>query len=433
MRRTAAFLMLISGVGAGLYLYPRSALEQHATIAAGWLVGAAAPMLDTGTTTGPRIYSPDRPLFVRVPQPDRPGATQAEHRPIAAEPATPVAPGSVPRPQVLASLPQTEQAEREKAQQSKRQLVTDLQRELTRVGCYSGEIDGEWTAAARRSMQTFTERVNARLPLDEPDYILLTLVKGHAAEACGRSCPVGQALAGDGRCVPRALIVKRERARAGAQPTVAAKPANDGTEAGVMTPAKTVPLPVAAVQPPKPAERKMVASSWTTQVVPAHRESFKATETAVAQLIQPTAPLVAPAPVLPGRMTLGAAPLPSASELTVGTGRSAPPASEAPAAKLKRNAAIEPTKVRPSSEAAPVTSAVTSVPSSPSPTPRPTDAVDAEPPAKPQVKRSRSKSFTAPAPVATYRPKPEKYFAPPRQTQTRHWTRTIFNDLNRLH
>ena len=40
-------------------------------------------------------------------------------------------------------------------------LARDLQSELRRVGCYSGELNGIWTPATRKAMKAFTERVNA--------------------------------------------------------------------------------------------------------------------------------------------------------------------------------------------------------------------------------------------------------------------------------
>ncbi len=91
------------------------------------------------------------------------------------------------------------------------QLTRDLQRELQRVGCYEGEITGSWTPSTKRAMSTFMDRVNATLPMDEPDYILLTLVQGHAAAACGTECPSGQVTSANGRCVPNAVVAGATR------------------------------------------------------------------------------------------------------------------------------------------------------------------------------------------------------------------------------
>ena len=90
-------------------------------------------------------------------------------------------------------------------------LTRELQRELKRVGCYDGEVSGVWTPMTRVAMKAFTNRINAALPVEEPDVILLTLVQGHEDKACGRGCPSGQALAADGRCVPNAILSQSAR------------------------------------------------------------------------------------------------------------------------------------------------------------------------------------------------------------------------------
>jgi hypothetical protein len=87
-------------------------------------------------------------------------------------------------------------------------LARDLQLELRRVGCYGGELNGVWTPATRKAMKAFTDRVNATLPIEEPDDILLTLVQAHQGEACGKPCPAGQGLSDDGRCLPGAILAQ---------------------------------------------------------------------------------------------------------------------------------------------------------------------------------------------------------------------------------
>lgn len=90
------------------------------------------------------------------------------------------------------------------------QLVRDIQYELRRVGCYDGELNGWWSSNTKRAMKSFTDRVNATLPIDEADYILLSLVQGHKGLACGKACPTGQLAAADGRCLPRAIVAQRK-------------------------------------------------------------------------------------------------------------------------------------------------------------------------------------------------------------------------------
>ncbi len=82
---------------------------------------------------------------------------------------------------------------------------------MKRVGCYGGDVTGSWTPSTKRAMSAFMDRVNATLPMDEPDYILLTLVQGHAEIACGAGCPAGQTIGENGRCVPKAVLARDAR------------------------------------------------------------------------------------------------------------------------------------------------------------------------------------------------------------------------------
>jgi hypothetical protein len=84
-------------------------------------------------------------------------------------------------------------------------FVREVQRELKRVGCYSQDIDGEWRPATRRAMKDFTDRANAVLPLDRPDPVLLALLQSQTSVLCGNTCPAGQDLTKDNRCLPSAL------------------------------------------------------------------------------------------------------------------------------------------------------------------------------------------------------------------------------------
>ena len=103
--------------------------------------------------------------------------------------ATPVAPAA-PQPTKLA--PNDPEA--------RYKLVLDIQQQLRRVGCYWGRTDGSWGIGTKDALKEFTDRVNATLPLDEPDYVQLTLIQSHSEKACG-TCPAGQSLSASGRCV----------------------------------------------------------------------------------------------------------------------------------------------------------------------------------------------------------------------------------------
>lgn len=90
-------------------------------------------------------------------------------------------------------------------------LARDIQTELTRVGCYFGEIDGVWGIGSRRAVLTFMDRINASLPTHEPDVFMLSLLRAETAPVCGQSCPSGQTLASNGRCVPATLVAHETR------------------------------------------------------------------------------------------------------------------------------------------------------------------------------------------------------------------------------
>ena len=59
-------------------------------------------------------------------------------------------------------------------------------------------------------MRSFTDRVNATLPIEKPDYVLLTLLQAHNGRTCGE-CPAGEVAAGGGRCVPQAIVAQTHR------------------------------------------------------------------------------------------------------------------------------------------------------------------------------------------------------------------------------
>lgn len=99
-------------------------------------------------------------------------------------------------------------------QPSQSDLAVALHRELKRVGCYTGAVEAEWSAPSRAAMTAFNARVNATLPVARPDFILLTLVRGHAERACGAPCASGEVLTPQNRCLPAAVVAHAPRATA---------------------------------------------------------------------------------------------------------------------------------------------------------------------------------------------------------------------------
>ena len=91
-------------------------------------------------------------------------------------------------------------------------IAREAQKELRRVGCYEGENSGIWTPSSRLAAQRFVDRVNAKLPTDKPDEILLALLRDQSGAVCGQ-CQRDQALDPSGRCMPTALITKASTPR----------------------------------------------------------------------------------------------------------------------------------------------------------------------------------------------------------------------------
>jgi hypothetical protein len=92
-------------------------------------------------------------------------------------------------------------------------LTREIQRQLKRIGCYQGEANGVWSLSVRQAVKAVTDRINASLPNDRPDPVLLAMVQGQAPGTCAASCPKGQSRAADGRCLPAAIVASAGKQR----------------------------------------------------------------------------------------------------------------------------------------------------------------------------------------------------------------------------
>jgi hypothetical protein len=92
---------------------------------------------------------------------------------------------------------------------SRYKLVVEIQRKLKKRGCYWGRIDGSWGAGSKYAMQAFIDRVNATLPIEQPDYVLLTLLQANSDKSCG-ACPAGQTATVGGSCVPQTIVADKQ-------------------------------------------------------------------------------------------------------------------------------------------------------------------------------------------------------------------------------
>jgi len=86
-------------------------------------------------------------------------------------------------------------------------LARAAQQELYRLGCYNDAINGVWTSPSRSAAEKFLARVNARLPVEQPDEVLLALLRSTSGFVCSQ-CPLGEAFNSAGDCVPKALVDK---------------------------------------------------------------------------------------------------------------------------------------------------------------------------------------------------------------------------------
>ena len=174
-------------------------------------------------------------------------------------------------------------------------LGRELQRELARVGCYEGERNGIWTPATRKAMKAFTDRVNATLPTEEPDHILLALVQGYRDKVCGVTCPAGQGLAEDGRCMPSAILAAKK-------PSQLLRPVPQRVDAAPASAGRlAIPTPAA---PPlsSPDERRMGLAGPSAPKDPGAVDGQ--VPVAAAALDAPAQPVPAPAPGAARRPTV---------------------------------------------------------------------------------------------------------------------------------
>ena len=95
----------------------------------------------------------------------------------------------------------------EEAQPKGSALARAAQQELYRLGCYNEAINGLWTSPSRSAAEKFLARVNARLPVDQPDEALLALLRSTGGFVCDQ-CPLDEAFNSAGDCVPKALVDK---------------------------------------------------------------------------------------------------------------------------------------------------------------------------------------------------------------------------------
>jgi hypothetical protein len=159
-------------------------------------------------------------------------------------------------------------------------LARDIQRQLQRVGCYLGEIDGVWGGGSKRAMLMFMDRVNASLPTHDPDVFMLSLLRAQDGSVCGASCPQGQSHTSGGRCMPTTLVAQADRSSAGSLYRTASDVAIAEPEAAwapIVTEASGVAEAPVLIRPPMPYGRMSIGGPKSAEDALAQPNTKQAT------------------------------------------------------------------------------------------------------------------------------------------------------------
>lgn len=204
--RSLSGLVLLSGLGVGLFVYlpapvDRDTSLEHVSRVAAERAAQPAPAKKVVATQ--RSFSPG----ISLASIERESVSAAKARPAAARvQGAPLSGWQTALAATGASLQTQTRALEPTSPKSRYKLIVDLQRKLKTKGCYYGRIDGSWGPGSKRAMHSFMQRVNAALPVEDPNYVLLSLLKSNAGASC-RGCPADQVLSG-GRCVPQPITAQ---------------------------------------------------------------------------------------------------------------------------------------------------------------------------------------------------------------------------------
>ncbi len=199
MRGLGGFVLL-AGIGVGLFVYFPAPVDRDTSLEQAQRV--MATRVASSTTVAPSTTQV-APTTKRTPSrvasfaPTRPLAAPQRKSRVAATPAVPAAPviaAAVPVETIPAWTTNVSPAATVGGPQgsldptdpeSRYKLVVDIQQQLKRVGCYWGRVNGSWNNNTREAMRSFTMHTNAALPVEKPDYLLLSLLQSHGGRSCG--------------------------------------------------------------------------------------------------------------------------------------------------------------------------------------------------------------------------------------------------------
>jgi hypothetical protein len=167
-------------------------------------------------------------------------------------------------------------------------LIQAIKMELTRVGCYAGKLDDDWTSpAVKQSIVKFVKAASLPRAPDNPSPEFLGAIRNQPSRVCplecgkteiesngkciAKSCPSGQKLDDAGDCVaPRRAPVVRSAPTAA--PTTAARsaPAEPAPQRKSVAPA-AAPTTAARSVPAEPSpQRKSGSSAVSSESIANH-------------------------------------------------------------------------------------------------------------------------------------------------------------------
>lgn len=152
-------------------------------------------------------------------------------------------------------------------------IAREIQKELNRVGCYDGAINGIWSPRTRQSMKDFVDSVNARLPIDKPDEVLLSLVMGQPDRVCGggqlQAATAGTQPAAKAESSQIVPIVAGVKSNDSDRPNTQLEPRDHNNEIGATVAAAAIAV--------VPMRRELPGKSQPLEIIQGHSEPMVAT------------------------------------------------------------------------------------------------------------------------------------------------------------
>lgn len=248
--------------------------------------------------------------------------------PAAAAPAAPAAPPAAAASQDgirvvpgIAAPPQAEPvvpAELSAEAQEMLALRTDTQRELARIGCFGGNVDGRWDTRSSEGLRIYARKKGIVLPSWDPTTEVLERLIVERGEICSapaclitevsrngkcveKACPSGEQVSADGKCgaAVQAVVAPAPPAPMPAPPQLT--PAAPEAPAAAALPVAPAPAPAApaavpaAIAPP-PAVVEQPAQSVAPKPAPKKETQRKAVKPARDTVKRAPPPRVEPAP-----------------------------------------------------------------------------------------------------------------------------------------